>query len=265
MGLLGDRFSYEDFLDSLSVLRRGAYGREVVAIIEALTEGAESINVKGMLQYLARCGRLVKKGQRGKATYTLADKRRPNRFVEQKMMKSQKRWDRTWAVFSYDIPEAQRVARNDLRRRLHWMGFGMLTASTWLSPYDWRSAIEEYIGHTNCPGTFSHIHADQVDLMARDGEPLAQSVWDITKVQERYSQVLDQCRRCLTGTSSKKRHVRTQVAVWASRQMADLEIIDPMLPERLLPPQWPREQTLVAIDALRAQVRHEIGESASRH
>lgn len=45
-------------------------------------------------------------------------------------------WDRQWRVVIYHVPESDRSARERMRKRLTWLGFGPLAPSTWVSPHD---------------------------------------------------------------------------------------------------------------------------------
>jgi phenylacetic acid degradation operon negative regulatory protein len=45
-------------------------------------------------------------------------------------------WDRHWRMVIYHVPESDRSARERLRKRLAWLGFGPLSPSTWISPHD---------------------------------------------------------------------------------------------------------------------------------
>lgn len=44
-------------------------------------------------------------------------------------------WDRHWRMVIYHVPESDRSARERLRKRLTWLGFGPLAPSTWVSPH----------------------------------------------------------------------------------------------------------------------------------
>jgi phenylacetic acid degradation operon negative regulatory protein len=45
-------------------------------------------------------------------------------------------WDRHWRMVIYDVPESDRAARDRVRKKLRWWGFGSLAPSTWVSPHD---------------------------------------------------------------------------------------------------------------------------------
>ena len=43
-------------------------------------------------------------------------------------------WDGKWRVILFDMPEEEREARRNLRRKLHASGFGCMQRSAWISP-----------------------------------------------------------------------------------------------------------------------------------
>ena len=53
-----------------------------------------------------------------------------------------KKWDGSWRIVIFDIPQEFRKSRNILRRRLQWWGFRMLQKSVFVLPY----ACEEEVG-----------------------------------------------------------------------------------------------------------------------
>lgn len=52
------------------------------------------------------------------------------------------RWNHCWHLVTYSIPEEYRQARDEFRRELNWLGYGMLTNAVWLSPRNRRQYVE---------------------------------------------------------------------------------------------------------------------------
>jgi len=63
-------------------------------------------------------------------------------------------WDGQWHMVIYSVPETDRALREQLRKRLAWLGFGPLSSSVWLSPHarldEVRAAFSELCA--NMPG-----------------------------------------------------------------------------------------------------------------
>jgi phenylacetic acid degradation operon negative regulatory protein len=46
------------------------------------------------------------------------------------------RWDGTWTLLSFSLPESMQRQRHDLRSRLAWEGFGPVQGGLWIAPGD---------------------------------------------------------------------------------------------------------------------------------
>src|SRR3954462_11298911 len=46
------------------------------------------------------------------------------------------RWDGTWTLLSFSLPESMQRERHDLRSRLAWSGFGPVQGGLWIAPGD---------------------------------------------------------------------------------------------------------------------------------
>src|SRR3954449_3163503 len=44
------------------------------------------------------------------------------------------RWDGTWTLLSFSLPESMQRERHDLRSRLAWSGFGPVQGGLWIAP-----------------------------------------------------------------------------------------------------------------------------------
>lgn len=57
-------------------------------------------------------------------------------------IKTDYKWDKTWRIVFFDIPEHHRIARRQLVSKLKELGFYQLQQSVWIHPYDCREVIE---------------------------------------------------------------------------------------------------------------------------
>lgn len=60
-------------------------------------------------------------------------------------LKKQKRWDKTWHIVMFDIPESKRKARSALSRKVRELGLYPLQRSVFVSPYPCKDEID-FIG-----------------------------------------------------------------------------------------------------------------------
>ena len=54
------------------------------------------------------------------------------------------------------------------------------------------------------------------------------------------------------------RRARARALLAAHKQLAELDRLDPMLPRRLLPEDWPRTRAVRALEALRTHVEEDL-------
>lgn len=105
---------------------------------------------------------------------------------------SRKPWDRFWRIVFYDIPEKERTVRVGLQRKLVELGFGKLQESTYVSPFDLAEDIREYILNQQLEDwVFVSVSRR---LLAGNEKVLAEKVWGLTKLNERYQEWLDSDR-----------------------------------------------------------------------
>ena|SRR3989338_8022246 len=75
---------------------------------------------------------LTEKGQKLLAKYTL----------QEKEIKRQRRWDRLWRIFIFDIQEGRKSDRENVRTALQQLGFLRLQDSVWIYPYPCEDVVE---------------------------------------------------------------------------------------------------------------------------
>jgi phenylacetic acid degradation operon negative regulatory protein len=157
------------------------------------------------------------------------------------------KWDGSWNIVTYSIPEKTRETRDIFRRELGWLGYGALSDATWLSPYDMTrevSELAERLGIEDCVQIFS---AKQVG----SGKPkeIMNWCWDLYKIHEKYSDFVDKYQRKLK--THQKRLQAGEVIdpgeCFVERfhlihEYRRLPFYDPDLPLELLPRNWLRPQ-----------------------
>jgi len=152
-------------------------------------------------------------------------------------------WDGQWHLVTYTIPEVSRDARDQLRRELEWMGFGMLTLALWISPYDHQKEIETLADSLDicaCVEMFDARHkgfADAKTIVAR--------CWDLKSINARYQTFIKKYQplydkdRLAQGKSNSAKpsdhFVRRFNLIHEFRRFP---FFDPNLPIDLLPSDW---------------------------
>lgn len=168
--------------------------------------------------------------------------------------RSDDRWDGTWHIVTYSIPEAKREVRDRLRQELVWMGFGPLGNSTWLSPYDLSWEVEELAGTLGINGCLEMFRAQHLGF-ATSGQ-LVRRLWDVDRIHQGYASFLtkytsryeEHLRRLRNGEviAPSECFVERFMFIHEYRRFP---FFDPELPLELLPQGWPRPQAAALFQA----------------
>jgi phenylacetic acid degradation operon negative regulatory protein len=146
-------------------------------------------------------------------------------------------WDGQWHMVVYSVPETERALREQLRKRLSWLGFGMLSASVWISPHDRVGRLrEEFAGK---PGVRLDALRARSEGAAADRDMAARS-WDLAALDRDYRALLDRYRPRLAAYRAGE--IRgAQALAERMRLIHDYRLFpfrDPDLPPELLPAGW---------------------------
>ncbi|HEX6069911.1 MAG TPA: PaaX family transcriptional regulator C-terminal domain-containing protein [Longimicrobiaceae bacterium] len=153
-------------------------------------------------------------------------------------------WDGLWYLVSYSVPEEQRQLRDRLRVRLQWLGFGQLGNGLWISPHRVRGEVNELAGEL---GVAEHVEVFRAQYQGWSSmEHLVSTCWDLGAVDRRYEAFLarhgEAAERVASGAerpSPEEAYVRR---FWLVHEYREFPLIDPYLPERLLPAGWHGER-----------------------
>lgn len=146
-------------------------------------------------------------------------------------------WDKRIYLITYDIPENRRLDRELLRRFLKKSGCGMLQASVWLTPYNPRKILREFIRDNHIPG------AIVISDTGKDGSVGEQSlkklmaeVYHLDELNEEYqayTQLYRKYRNSPKHLPAMNRGIFDYLAILGE---------DPQIPFELLPDDWQGEK-----------------------
>lgn len=136
-------------------------------------------------------------------------------------------WDKRLYLVTYDVPETRKKDRELLREYLKRIGAGLIQDSVWLTPYNPRVILREFVRERNLAGAIivSDLGADGTigdenikDLIAR--------IYKLQKINNEYSDFLEEFKE--------------QKAKSSKISFAYFKILkdDPQLPFTLLPEGW---------------------------
>jgi phenylacetic acid degradation operon negative regulatory protein len=140
------------------------------------------------------------------------------------------RWDGTWTLLSFSLPESWQRQRHDLRSRLAWAGFGPLQGGLWIAPG--TVAAGEIVAELGLSA-----HARVFHARAGDGTDVAGMVgdaYDLAGLAARYREFLDRWEGHPAVPADPLAAHLGLVADWH-----DAIRRDPRLPAEHLPGGWP--------------------------
>lgn len=173
-------------------------------------------------------------------------------------------WDNLWYLVVYSLPENKRALRNDLRKRLSWLGFGRLAPGTWISPFNRLPEVKAVLDDLNA--------CDYVQLFS--GLRLAYGVdrevvercWDLKGLNQQYARFIghwaveyEKCLQAPRGNGLTPAQCFAQ-RFWITQAYSPFPRLDPNLPPALLPDDWLGTQAA----ELFAQYREVLNERATQ-
>jgi len=147
------------------------------------------------------------------------------------------RWDGTWTLLCFSLPESWQRQRHGLRSELAWAGFGPLQGGLWLAPG--HVGVEQIVSGLGLEAHVRVFRARADELT--DVRQMIEDAYDLDGVAARYEEFLHRWEPHVAPEGDPIAARLTIVAEWllAIRR-------DPRLPVQHLPADWPavRAQTL---------------------
>ncbi|MEQ4722580.1 PaaX family transcriptional regulator C-terminal domain-containing protein [Nonomuraea sp. B19D2] len=178
--------------------------------------------------------------KRGRTTvYRLTDKswRLLDEGRKRIFQREREPWDRQWRVVIYHVPETDRAARERVRKKLRWLGFGPLAPSAWVSPHERLQEVaeglaEELSVRLDLLISRSMGAASDIDMAGR--------CWDLKELHRALLAKRDSYRALLARFDSAPPRGRDAL-VERTRLVHDYRMLpfdDPDLPLELVPAGW---------------------------
>ncbi len=168
------------------------------------------------------------------------------------------RWDGSWCLLTYSIPERQRALRDQMRKQLAWLGFGQLSAGVYLAARERGEDVRRLarrVGAEHFARTFLARSIGATSDMA-----LVAECWNIPAIGRAYESFVRAYAPRLTRDERKKRHGRLGdreafVARFIlTHEFRRFPFIDPDLPEQLLPKRWSGARARALFDRYHAML-----------
>ena len=146
-------------------------------------------------------------------------------------------WDGRWHMVLYQVPETDRPLREQLRKRLAWLGFGALAPSVWISPQDRTAQVRQHLAEY--PAARLDLFSCQSEGPAADRD-MAQRAWDLDTLDRDYAVLIEEYRPRLAAYRRGALSGRDAL-VERMQLVHDYRLFpfrDPDLPPELLPEGW---------------------------
>ncbi|MFE8990434.1 PaaX family transcriptional regulator C-terminal domain-containing protein [Streptomyces collinus] len=146
-----------------------------------------------------------------------------------------RRWDGTWTLLGFSLPESWQRQRHDLRSRLTWSGFGPLFNGLWIAPGEVDvSALVAELGLSAHVKVF-RAHADTGMDIGR----MIEETWELSELADRYERFAGRWQHWEDDLPDAADALVLRLRL----QTEWLQIVrrDPRLPVEHLPADWPAE------------------------
>jgi phenylacetic acid degradation operon negative regulatory protein len=156
-------------------------------------------------------------------------------------------WDGHWTVLTYSNPKALQHHRSRLRRELTWLGFGLLTSSTWVSP---NPIVAMTLRHLSIRKLESHIHIFRARQFSSQAPAvLIQRCFALKNIEESYRRFINRWAPLqkdfslqLSSSAPPSDNLCFATKMQLLYEYGEFLYIDPFLPVELLPRDWPAQQ-----------------------
>jgi phenylacetic acid degradation operon negative regulatory protein len=150
-----------------------------------------------------------------------------------------KKWNGIWYLLVYDVPEADRPYRNVLRQFLKKQRMGCFQKSVWITPNDIRPQYDD-LKEAASLGAFACLFEAKT-VLGMSAEKVVWTSWDFDRlyeIQNRFCEVYAQNLEILQTQVVPSLNALMQLAAEELVAYRQAFVLDPLLPDALLPPDY---------------------------
>lgn len=141
-------------------------------------------------------------------------------------------WDERVYLITYDIPEEKKSSRELLRAFLRRIGCGMVQESVWLTPYNLKEVLEEFIRQRNLVGNIL------ISDIGEDGSVGEEDLKTLIARIYKLNDLNDQYKKFIKKYKDKEKSDKIQMTF----EYLSILRKDSQLPFSLLPSDWVGEK-----------------------
>jgi phenylacetic acid degradation operon negative regulatory protein len=221
--------------------------------------GVSERAVRSTLSRMRRKGWVKPERDGRHSAYTLTARGR--RLVEeggQRIFEARKlEWGGQWYQVVYSLPENKRGLRNDLRKRLTWLGFGRLAPGTWISPHNRHT---EVVGMLDDLGVRDYVQLfSGLRLASGADRDIVERCWDLKGLNQQYARFLskwepdyEKCTQSLMKGNGLPPAQCFAQRFWITHEYSPFPRRDPNLPSALLPDGWLGDRAAAVFNGYRS-------------
>lgn len=157
-----------------------------------------------------------------------------------------------WCVISFSIPEPKRAVRGQLRRRLAWIGAGMLGSGLWILPDFLRDEVEEILADLGVRDCAILLRTEQ-PLVAGSIRDAVASWWDLASLAKLHTTFADVVRKILASQAGDEQQAFAGY-VTAIDSWRVIPYLDPGLAYEVLPADWPGRETTILFSEISSRL-----------
>lgn len=162
--------------------------------------------------------------------------------------------DDRWCLVSFSIPEEQRSRRHQLRRRLEWIGCGVVSPALWIAPAFLADEIDDILRKVGVRRYCTTFIADRPSVEGELADAVAQW-WDLDTIRRHHDRFLE--AHAADGVRPDGEQVPPSEAFSIYMRAIDtwriVPYVDPGLNAELLPSDWPGAETSALLQTLRSR------------
>lgn len=155
-----------------------------------------------------------------------------------------------WCVVSFSLPESQRAARHQLRRRLAWIGCGTVATGLWICPAFLTDEVEDVLNDLRLRQRATLF----ITETPQPAGPLREAVnqwWDLDAIASLHRRFIDDFSAWGPVRDPREAFARYMIMLDHWRP---IPYLDPGLQPAVLPGDWPGFESVELFGRLRADL-----------
>jgi len=110
-------------------------------------------------------------------------------------------WDHKWRILTYSFPEEKRELRNQIRKELNWLGFGLISNSTWINPNAIENQVKDLIQTYELEDNV--VFFSSSEIVSPSTDKIINKGWDLKNISQQYNVFIEKYRGVLEDLREK--------------------------------------------------------------